>query len=188
MEIPEPSSLLILGLGNVLCSDDGLGVAAVRELQAQYRWPENVRVLDGGTMGLSLLSLFSGGEDVLMLDAVAVDQPPGSLVRIDGDEVVPAVQHRLSVHQIGVVDLLAGLHLVGAFPRRLVLLGMVPESLGLGVDLSPAVQAGMPRLLETVGEEARSLGYSLERPSESGTDEDDSDGELDRLSLPVLGL
>ena len=139
MRTEETSPLLILGLGNVLCADDGLGVTAVAQLQRRYALPPTVRVLDGGTLGLALMSVFGESEDVILVDAIQADEPPGSLVRLEGEAVAPAVRTRLSVHQIGVADLLEGLRLVGAYPRSLVLLGLVPQSLELAVEPSPAV-------------------------------------------------
>ena len=156
-------SLLILGLGNVICGDDGLGVAAALRLARDFELPPGVRVLDGGTLGLSLLSCVSGADDLLLVDAVRADAPPGTFVRLDGDAVAPAVRERLSVHQVGVADLLDGLRLLDAYPRRLVLLGLVPATLELEYGCSPAIAARLDELVERVVEEARELGYPLRR-------------------------
>jgi len=164
--LPEPASVLVLGLGNVLCGDDGLGVAAVHEIKCRYEIPDGVRVLDGGTLGLSLLSYFEPDQDVILVDAVTTDQKAGTLVRLDGDDVAPAVRNSLSVHQVGVADLITALRLIGAYPRRLILLGLVPETLDLQIRLSQSVQAGMPVLLERIVEVVRGLGYELELKSE----------------------
>jgi hydrogenase maturation protease len=157
----ETGSLLVLGLGNVLCGDDGVGVVAAEELARRFAIPPGVRVLDGGTLGLSLMSHIGAGDDLLILDAIRAEAPPGTLVRLEGEDVAPAVRHRLSVHQIGVADLLDGLRLVGGLPRRLVLVGLVPATLELGLGLSPAVAAAMPDLLAAAVEEARRLGWDL---------------------------
>ncbi|MDH3253703.1 MAG: HyaD/HybD family hydrogenase maturation endopeptidase [Acidobacteriota bacterium] len=162
MAEPGADRLLILGLGNVLCGDDGLGVAAVMELERRYRLPATVRALDGGTLGLALMSVFERSEDAILVDAVQVDRPPGSLVRIEGEAVAPAVRNRLSVHQIGVADLLEGLRLVDAYPPTLVLLGLVPQSLELTLESSPPVRRNLPKLVEGIAQEARRLGHSLE--------------------------
>lgn len=162
METEPARPLLILGLGNVLCADDGLGVAAVAQLKRRYTLPPAVRILDGGTLGLALMSVFEDSQDAILVDAIQADEPPGSLVRLDGEAVAAAVRTRLSVHQIGVADLLEGLRLVGAYPRSLLLLGLVPESLELAVEPSPAVQRALPLLVESVADEARRLGHQLE--------------------------
>ncbi len=155
------ASLLILGLGNVLCSDDGLGVAALELLERRHWTPEGVRVLDGGTLGLSLLTHIRASDDVIIVDAINGDGPPGTFVRLDGDEVAPAVRSRLSAHQVGVADLLDALGMLDAYPRRLVLLGLVPASLELNYGCSPPVEERLPELVEEIVEEARRLGYDL---------------------------
>jgi hydrogenase maturation protease len=157
----ERTPLLILGLGNILCTDDGVGAVAVHRLLRAYDAPAGVRVLDGGTLGLSLLPLLEEADAVILVDAIRGDGAAGTLVRIEGEDVAPAVAARLSVHQVGVADLLDSARLLGRCPPRLVLVGIVPADLGLGVALSPAVAAGLPRLLSAVADEARSLGFPL---------------------------
>ena len=161
MRRAEPSGLLVLGLGNVLLTDDGLGIVAVSLLERFYREPPGVAVLDGGTLGLALLPLLEDAADVILVDAVRTDEPPGSLVRLDGEAVAPAVRERLSPHQIGVADLLDGLRLRGRTPRRITLLGLVPESLELGVERSPAVADGLSGLVEAIIFEALQMGYAF---------------------------
>ena len=161
--MPGDRSLLILGLGNVICGDDGAGVVAVERLRRSHVLPDGVRALDGGTLGLSLLGEFHQGQDVILVDAVRVDASPGTPVRLDGDAVAGAVRERLSVHQIGVADLLDALRLTGAVPRRLVLLGLVPRTFELGLARSPEVEAGLDGLVEEVAEEARRMGYAVRR-------------------------
>jgi hydrogenase maturation protease len=160
----RPIPLLILGLGNPLCGDDGLGVAAVEELLRRYQPPASAVVLDGGTLGLSLLPYLEDAEEAILVDAVRDAAPPGTLVRLSGGEVRPAVESRLSVHQVGVADLVGAADLLGRLPRRLVLLGLVPASLDLGVGLSPAVAPHLRALVEAVAAEARVMGHRfLER-------------------------
>jgi hydrogenase maturation protease len=156
------SSLLVLGLGNVLCCDDGLGVAAVETLVRTHRLPKEVRALDGGTLGLYLLHCFESDEDAILVDAVMVDRPPGSLVRLEGRAVAPAVRERLSPHQVGVANLLDALELIGSQPRNLVLLGMVPASLDLHMGLSPVVTRHLPELVSALVEEIRRAGHRVE--------------------------
>lgn len=176
-------SLLVLGLGNLLCADDGLGVHAVESIRRRYQIPKNASVLDGGTLGLSLLSYFDGADDVLLVDAIAAQGSPGTLVRLEGDEVAPAVRNRLSCHQIGVADLLDALVLLESYPDRVVLLGMVPESLELDTNLSPRVAANFPALIESVIGEAAGLGFEFRALKSGETDE--SAPPYDRFSTPA---
>jgi len=163
MSAPRPTSLLVLGLGNLLCGDDGLGVVVVDRLSRRYSAPPGVRILDGGTLGLSLLPYLEDAEAAILVDAVAADGPPGTLVRIEGDEVGPAVAARLSPHQVGVADLLDAARWRLRCPDRLLLLGAVPNTIALGVGLSPAVAAAVPELTRRVLAAAAELGHILPR-------------------------
>jgi hydrogenase maturation protease len=167
----NPTPLLVLGLGNVLLRDDGVGAAAVALLLDRYQPPCNVRVLDGGTLGLSLLPYLEEAEAVILVDAITADAAPGALVRLDGADVAPAVATRLSPHQIGVSDLLDGAHWLDRYPARLVLLGLVPETMDLAVGLSPAVARALPDLVERVVDEAATLGFAFSRLAPVNTDE-----------------
>jgi hydrogenase maturation protease len=117
--------------------------------------------MDGGTLGLSLLHYVAEAEALIMVDAVRAGVSPGTPVRLTGDSVAPAIGSRLSVHQIGVADLLDGLRLTDSTPRRIVLLGLVPETLELGLARSPAVTEALPELVEAVVREAAELGFEL---------------------------
>ena len=159
----ERLPLLVLGLGNVLLQDDGVGAAAVAELLEQFDVPPGVRVLDGGTLGLSLLPYLEDAEAVILVDAIRADTGAGTVVRLEGDEVAPAVATRLSPHQIGVSDLLDGAQWLGRYPRRVLLLGLVPEAMDLAIGLTASVRASLPALVERVVAEALALGFEFER-------------------------
>lgn len=162
---PEGLPLLVLGLGNILCGDDGAGVVAVRELEAHYDLPPGVRVMDGGTLGLGLVPYLCDARAAILVDAVDGRGTPGTLVRFEGAEVAHAVSQRVSVHQVGVADLLAAARWLGDYPARLVLLGLVPGRIALTTSLSPAVAAAIPRLVDAIVEEARRLGHLVQRRS-----------------------
>jgi hydrogenase maturation protease len=171
----ERTPLLILGLGNVLLEDDGVGSAAVRALVDGYVPPDGVQVFDGGTLGLSLLPYVDAADAVILVDAVRADAAPGTCVRLDGDDVGSAVATRLSPHQIGVADLLDGARWLDRTPRRLTLLGIVPESMGLAVGLTPKVYDALLDLVELIVDTAREFGFPFrprlahEMAADSGT-------------------
>jgi hydrogenase maturation protease len=154
-------SLLVLGLGNVLCTDDGLGVRVLSRLERGYLAPPGVRLMDGGTLGLSLLSALENAANVILIDAIQTGEPPGSLVRLEGSDVVSAARERLSPHQVGVADLMDAMRLRQSTPPHMILLGTVPESIELGVGCSPAVHAALPDLIEQVISEAASMGFNF---------------------------
>ena len=159
----DRTPLLVLGLGNVLLEDDGVGAAAVTLLRDQYQFPLGVHVLDGGTLGLSLLPYLEDADALILVDAIRADGPPGSFVRLEGEDVPPAVATRLSPHQIGVADLLDGARWLGRYPKRVVLLGLVPESMELAVGLSPQVARALPGLIGRIIEEVSAFGFSSHR-------------------------
>ncbi|MFN7966963.1 MAG: HyaD/HybD family hydrogenase maturation endopeptidase [Acidobacteriota bacterium] len=168
--------LLVLGLGNVLCGDDGAGVEAVRRLLERYDPPDSVRVVDGGTLGLSLMGLFEPGDEVLLVDAIRAEAPFGTLIRLEADDVAPAMRERLSVHQVGVVDLLDALRLLNCLPAQLTLLGLVPKTLELGLSRSAEVEANLPHLVEAVAEEIRRAGHVLQIRSADDVERQERDG------------
>ena len=153
--------VLVLGLGNLLLGDDGVGPVALARLERDYRVPDEVRLAEGGTLGLALLGELTQAEHVILVDAVATDEPPGTLVRLEGEAVRDAVRDRLSVHQVGVADLLDAARLIGRYPASLVLLGVVPEAIGLGVGRSRAVEAAVSALVPVIVQEVKELGYEL---------------------------
>lgn len=174
-----PDELLVLGLGNLLLGDDGLGAAVVTRLEREYDVPPGVRLADGGTLGLALLGLFAESKHAILVDAVRADASAGSLVRIDGEEVAPAVRERLSPHQVGVADLLDAARLMDSYPASVTLLGLVPEKMDLGLERSNAVEAGLGSLIEAIVSEARGLGYELS-PKKSAASGADRDGSIVR--------
>lgn len=153
--------LLVLGLGNLLCGDDGAGVAAVSRLRDRFRAPSGVEMLDGGTLGLSLLPYLQRARRAILVDAVRTDDPPGTLVRLEGDDVAHAAAHRLSPHQVGVADLLDGAALTGRAPDPIVLLGLVPARIELTAALTPEVETRIDDLVDAVVIEAARLGVRL---------------------------
>lgn len=154
-------SILILGIGNVLLTDEGVGVRAVDELQRKYFFPEEVELLDGGTAGIELLSYISKREHLIIIDAMKGDLPPGSLMRVEGDEVPAVFRTRISPHQLGLSDLLAAAILTGELPAHMVLFGIEPESIDTGLALSETVAAALERLLAAVLEELELLGCTV---------------------------
>ena len=159
--------VLVLGLGNVLLGDDGLGAAAVARVERDYRVPAGVRLEDGGTLGLSLLGLLAESEHVILVDAVRADGPPGTLVRLDGADVTNAVRDRLSPHQVGVADLLDAARLIDSYPSSVTLLGLVPDVIDLAVVRSNAVDRKVDELVAAIVDEVQSLGYTMVREQQS---------------------
>jgi hydrogenase maturation protease len=131
-------------------TDDGIGVRVIQQLADNYRFPPEVTIFDGGTLGLDLLPQLEGVDRLIIIDAVETGKAPGSLVRLTGDDVQPVMETKLSPHQMGLKDLLAVATLQGINPPEMVLLGVQPEDIELGMDLSPAVAARLDELVAQV--------------------------------------
>lgn len=129
-------------------TDDGVGVRVVQYLTSNYVFPAGVTVLDGGTLGLDLLPFLENLEHLLIIDAMATGGPPGTIARLIGDDIPIAFETKLSPHQMGLKDLLAVSILQGHDTPDTVLLGIQPEAIELGVELSPAVEAKLQTLVE----------------------------------------
>lgn len=156
--------LVVLGLGNILLSDDAAGVHAVRLLEGHPSLPEHTAVVDGGTSGLSLLPLVSGARALVLVDAIEVGAAPGHLEVLTGAGL-HAAPAKLSVHEVGTSDLLAAARLIGVLPDHTALVGIQPASLAPGLALSPPVAEALPRMVEKVLVWCRQLHEaSLVRP------------------------
>ncbi|CAH2031027.1 HyaD/HybD family hydrogenase maturation endopeptidase [Trichlorobacter ammonificans] len=146
---------LILGLGNTIMTDDGVGPKVIERLRHDGELPVEISLLDGGTLGLDLLPHLEGVERLIIVDAVETGKQPGSLVRLAGDEVPAALETKLSPHQMGLKDLLAVARLMDCLPPEVVLVGVQPDCLELGTELTPAVAAQVPELARMVCREVR---------------------------------
>jgi hydrogenase maturation protease len=137
----------VLGLGNTLHSDDGIGPQAIERLRNDSRVPEDVALIEGGTLGLELLTYVWDCSYLLVLDAVDVGQPPGTLVRMSSQEL-QTLPGKGSVHQLGLADLLVALRILANRTPEVVLLGVQPASIEWGTELSPAVAAVLPAMAD----------------------------------------
>ena len=142
--------VVVLGVGNVIMGDEGLGVRCIERLEASGQLPAGVLAIDGGTSSHELLEELEHADLLVIVDAVAGDAAPGTLIRLEGDRIPAAFSNKLSPHQHGINDLLATLRLLGRAPARVVVHGMIPKRLALGLALSPEVNAALPALAARV--------------------------------------
>lgn len=154
--------ILVLGLGNTIMTDDGFGVRVVEMLSSRYRFRGDVRLLDGGTLGLDLLPHLEETGRLLIVDALEMKAPPGTVFRMDGDEVPRAFASKLSVHQMGAQDLLAVSELMGHLPAELVVWGAQPECIEMGTELTTTMAAALEPVVAGVVGELRRWGVEVE--------------------------
>jgi hydrogenase maturation protease len=141
---------LVLGLGNTIMADDGVGPRVVQMLKSDAGMPDDVELVDGGTLGLDLLPFLEGVRLLIIVDAVETGGKPGTVVRLAGEDVPIALATKLSPHQMGMKDLLAVASLMGQLPEQIILIGVQPERLEMDTELSQSVSAVLPDLVEMV--------------------------------------
>ena len=162
--------VLVLGIGNILLRDEGVGVRVVESLARRHALPAEVEVLDGGTSGMDLLYTISGRDALIVCDAVKADAPPGTVMRITGDDVPAFFQTKLSPHQVGLSDVLATLKLLEEIPPLITIVGIVPADLSLGTELSPTATAAVDQALKMIVDELAALGVACGPQSTSTTE------------------
>jgi hydrogenase maturation protease len=151
---------VVLGVGNLILADEGVGVRTVEAFERDYVVPDGVAVIDGGTASMELLEELSHLDFLLVVDAVNAGKPPGTLVRLAGAEVPVFFRRNLSPHGIGLSDVLASLEFLGAEPKETVILGVQPVSMELSTELTPAIAACVPELVAQVVDELSLRGLS----------------------------
>ena len=155
--------VLVLGIGNILLSDEGVGVHVINRFQEPFTIPDGVEVIDGGTMGLDLVPYFEGKTHVFVVDAICADgQAPGKIRRFSGSDVMAMLGERISPHQIGLSDLLACTAVGSQLPEHIVLLGIVPESLDTGLEMTATIQPKVDVLVGLLRDELEASGLTLD--------------------------
>lgn len=127
-------------------NDDAAGVLVIQNLAAKFFFPEEVTVLDGGTLGLDLLPYLEGIDRLLVVDAVETGEVVGTMVRMTGDDIPLALATKVSPHQMGLKDLLLVADLQGHSPQEMILWGVQPGSIEMDIELSPEVATAIPVL------------------------------------------
>jgi hydrogenase maturation protease len=152
------AEILILGLGNSIMGDDGVGVHALERLLERYALPAKVEAREGGTLGLHLAPYLAGVRALLLIDAIQAAAAPGTLIRSEGAELTAHLGHKLSLHQVGLSELLAVGSTLGAMPERIVLWGVVAAVIAPGLELTPVVAASLEPLVEQIVAELHNWG------------------------------
>ena len=155
--------IAVFGIGNILLSDDGVGVHVLNRLKEEYDLPGYVELIDGGTKGLDLLPLLEDRDKVLFIDAANFKKDPGTIGEVEGDKIPAFLSSKLSVHQIGLPDLLFSAKLMGVLPPEMCLIGIQPESMETSVEMSDVVKKGVEPLLLKVLDKLKGWGVEIVR-------------------------
>lgn len=148
--------ITILGVGNILLTDEGVGVRVIEELGKNFSFPPNVELYDGGTGGMSLLSVIEKTDYLIVVDAVLINEPPGTVIKFDFEDLPSTLTRKLSAHETDIIEVLK----VAEFLRKrppTVILGMQPEDISsYGTELR--IESHIPQLIKFVLEELKTLG------------------------------
>ena len=146
--------ILVLGIGNILLRDEGVGVRVV-EAMRELPLPDDVELVDGGTSGADLVDLIADRRRLIVVDAIDAGSPPGSVFRLRPQDLVPEAGDSISLHQIGVVESLHIAGQLGCLPGETVILGIQPGAIEPGLTLTDALAAAVPRAVEAILAEVR---------------------------------
>ena len=155
------SKTLVLGLGNLLLSDEGFGVQAVARLRDRFTFPADIELVDGGTLGLGLLPALEDADRIVVLDVVNLRTPPGTLTRLGWDDLPRALQIKISPHQETAQEAFGMLEFRRGRPEGFEVVGVQPDSLELGLELSPSVEAAMEPAIREVVEILEGWGHNV---------------------------
>ena len=149
----------ILGVGNVLCTDDGLGPYAIKVLEARFEFPDDVEVIDVGTPGLDFTPYLAGARMVIVLDTIKGEEPAGTLRLLRDHEIVAKPPpSRMSPHEPGLREALMATEFGDCSPQEILLVGVVPGSTEQGTRLSDPVKGAVPKVVDLVVDELKRLG------------------------------
>lgn len=156
--------IVVLGVGNILLKDEGVGVRVIEKLQRQYTLPENVRVVDGGTQGLWLLSTIQEADHLIVVDAVLGGDEPGTIYRLTKNDLPKGLRVKQSAHDSDLVEALNLCALLEAEPKSVVVVGIEPADIQpFGVDLTEKIAAKVDELVLRVLDELQALGVPSQK-------------------------
>ena len=154
---------LIFGAGNLLLSDEGFGVHFIQYLQKNYRFPEEVELYDGGTLGIMVTHMLEDAEQVYLVDVIEAKGEPGDIYRYEKEDfMLGRLPIKMSPHQIGIQEVLTLSDMRDRCPQRVSLFGVIPLSYEAGVELSPLLAGKMPGLAEMLVSELTAAGHAIQ--------------------------
>ena len=155
--------LTIMGLGNILFRDEGFGVHFVRRFQKKYRLPDDVLIMDGGTLGYMLMDDICQTEHLLVVDTVKADDTPGSVYRFHPGAIPTCLHYNVSAHGVEFLDVLFKAEMIGEAPETIIIAVIPEDILGTGMELTPTLESCIPKVESLVEEELEKMGITLSK-------------------------
>jgi len=157
----QNTQIVVLGLGNILLRDEGVGVRVIEELQKRYDFSPPVKLIDGGTAGFGLVTEIEGCKILLVVDAVKAGNEPGTIYKFRRGDITVQIPQSLSVHDIGFFEALEHWKILGIEPE-VMFFGIEPEDMNSwGFDLTPCILDKIPKLVALVIEQLQTDGITV---------------------------
>jgi hydrogenase maturation protease len=152
----------LIGMGNILMRDEGVGVHAVKAVEERFEVPPELDIIDGGTAGLDLLPFLEGRDRVLLVDAVDFGKDPGFIGEL-ANEAIPAAfgKDKASLHHVGLAEVLATARLLDILPREICLIGIQPHTIDMGLELTEVLEQHFDRLIARISDRLRDWNLPL---------------------------
>jgi hydrogenase maturation protease len=158
--VSENKEILVLGIGNILLRDEGVGVHVVEYLQKQSM-PPNVDVLDGGTAGFDLLDIISDRRVIILIDAIDAGHPPATIVRFTPEDLQAPNDPQLSVHNIDFAQALKMAAMLRCAPQKVIIFGVQPQTVEPGLSLTESIARLVPHIAGLVLDELKTLSSAV---------------------------
>lgn len=159
----EVKPIMVIGVGNSIQMDDGVGIHFLNALGKEII-PDEVELFDGGTLGIDLMYYIEGREKLIFIDSVKADQKPGTLFRFEPNDLTYDDAPKTSIHQIGLIESLQMISMIGKAPEKIVIFGVQPKTIDWGEELTSEVKASIPKLIKIVKEEINKSIEEIKNP------------------------
>ncbi len=150
----DKERIAVMGIGNILMQDEGIGVHIVRKLET-YQFHPHIDLIDGGNMGMDLLPFFDEHDKIIIVDAVDFEKEAGFIDIIENDDILALFTTKMSLHHLGLKDVLSYAKLLGQTPEDLCLVGIQPEKVELSMQLSDTVNSRCDKMINLVLEKLK---------------------------------
>ncbi len=154
------NNITILGIGNTLYSDEGVGIHLLPILEAEFKDDENIEIIEGSTDGIKLLGPIEDTDNLIIIDAINAGKEGGEIIALEGDDIPAYFGIKLSVHQMSFQEVLMAVKLRERYPKNIIMLGMQPSSLEFGLGLTKTNKAKLPDLARAVIDQVNHWRYA----------------------------
>jgi hydrogenase maturation protease len=156
------SNIAIFGIGNLLQRDEGVGVHLINQLEKDYSFSPRINLIDGGTMGTDLLPYLEQNDKIIILDAVNFNEPPGFIGVIKNDDILRRLNTKLSIHHLGITDVLSSARLLDIEPSEIYLIGIQTKNIEMGTYLTDEIKQKTSKMIEEAIKKLREWGVNVQ--------------------------